>query len=202
MERPAARGLVSRAVHLRPVRDLLARYLEHHPEDADRVARTLALVESRPDCLLRTCAPGHLTGSAWIVSHDRARVLLTHHRKLGRWLQLGGHADGEPDLLSVALREAHEESGIETFSLVPGARGTAPVDVDVHDIPARRDEPAHEHHDVRFLLIADADAVLRVSDESLALRWVAWDELESLAPDESLRRLAHRSRVLLKHSFR
>jgi 8-oxo-dGTP pyrophosphatase MutT (NUDIX family) len=89
--------------------------------EASAVAETIAFVEAHPDCLLRSCAPGHLTGSAWIVSPDRRRTLLTLHRKLGKWLQLGGHADGDPDLLAVALREAREESGLARLAVV-GAR--------------------------------------------------------------------------------
>src|ERR1700677_1858721 len=81
-------------------------------EEALAVEETVELVEARQDCLVRSCMPGHLTGSAWVVSADRGRTLLTRHRKLGKWLQLGGHADGDGDLLAVALREAREESGL------------------------------------------------------------------------------------------
>ena len=98
-------------------------------------AATLDFVRAHPDCLARTCAPGHLTGSAWIVSPDRRRTLLTHHRKLGKWLQLGGHADGDADLLAVALREAREESGLRglrvvdasLFPVVPCANTNVPT---------------------------------------------------------------------------
>jgi 8-oxo-dGTP pyrophosphatase MutT (NUDIX family) len=138
-----------------------------------------------------------VTASAWIVSPDRAQVLLTQHRKLGRWLQLGGHADGDPDVFAVALREAREESGLARFSTLPGDGGRLPVDVDVHEIPARRAEPAHLHHDVRFLLLAEPGQSLCRSDESADLRWVPWAELPRLAAEESLLRMERRARALL-----
>ena len=95
------------------------------------------------------------------------RVLLAHHRKLGRWLQPGGHSDGDPDTLAVALREAREESGLDVRAL-----DDAIFDIDVHRIPARGREPAHLHFDVRFLVQAEHDR-FRVSDESHALAWVS-----------------------------
>jgi 8-oxo-dGTP pyrophosphatase MutT (NUDIX family) len=196
-------------VHRRPLLELLARYGERHPEERACVARVRALVESRPDCFLRTCLPGHITASAWILSPDHRRFLLTHHRKLDRWLQLGGHADGETEVAAVARREADEESGQGPFAFLGAcdpARGPLPVDVDVHAIPARaRDdagpgEPAHEHHDVRFALVASRDAV-RLSGESTALRWFEMDALDAVLPalgaDASLLRLGRKVRDLL-----
>ena len=100
----------------------------------DRICR---LVESHADCFDRTCRPGHITGAAWILSVDRRRALLTHHRKLDRWLQLGGHADGQWHIEEVALREAREESGLTHFDIVPINGVVMPFDVDVHEIPAR-----------------------------------------------------------------
>src|SRR5262245_31817196 len=111
----------SSGVGREPLIGQLERYLASHPGERDTLERTLAFVRAHPDCFERSCAPGHITGSAWILSHDRAQFLLTHHRKLGRWLQLGGHADGEPDPLAVALREAQEESGMEGLAFLgPG----------------------------------------------------------------------------------
>ena len=105
-------------MHRNAVLILLRKHAERVADahEAEMVAAAIAFVEAEVECLERTCRPGHLTGSAWIVSPDRTRTLLTHHRKLGKWLQLGGHADGDPDLLAVALREAREESGLANRS--------------------------------------------------------------------------------------
>ena len=138
-----------------------------------------------------------MTGSAITVSADGARVLLLHHRKLDRWLQPGGHGDrGETTGEQVALREALEESGIEGLRLHPLA--PRPLDVDVHDIPARGDEPAHQHLDLRYLVVAPAGA--RVSPEFAELheiRWVPWDETGPLDPDHGLRRALGKARALV-----
>jgi 8-oxo-dGTP pyrophosphatase MutT (NUDIX family) len=164
----------------------LADYLRRHPEEhascglfSDFLASDGALFERRHP-------PGHFTGSAWLVSADGARVLLTHHRKLGRWLQLGGHADGDPDLAQVALREAEEESG-----LVHLAVEAAVFDLDRHAIPARGSEPEHWHYDVRFVVRATGSEDFAVSEESLALAWKPVAEIAAdPASDESLRRMA------------
>jgi len=181
----------------RPLLTLLEAFLARHPEDRKRVETVTRFVRAHPDCFERSCLPGHVTGSAWIVSPDRRAVLLTHHRKLDRWLQLGGHADGDPDVLAVALREAREESGLEVLQRLPGAGGRIPLDVDVHEIPARGVEPAHLHHDVRFLLTASAREPLRVSQESHELRWVPWEEVERLTQEESILRMQRRARARL-----
>ncbi len=150
-------------MHRAPVLALLRAHLvvAVSPHERAMTAATLAFVEAQADCLLRTCVPGHLTGSAWIVDRTRRRVLLTHHRKLDQWLQLGGHADGDPDLAAVALREAQEESGLRSVAVVTPAI----FDLDVHEIPARREDPAHLHYDLRFLIEADADEPLVISAE-------------------------------------
>ena len=184
-------------VHRDPLLALLERYLQRHPDEEGEVERVRALVREHGDCFDRTCMPGHVTASCWIVSDDGQRCLMTHHRKLGRWLQLGGHADGDPDTGAVALREAQEESGMQAFALVRPPDGCAVVDVDVHTIPARPGEPEHEHHDVRYLLRAGAGQRLRISDESNDLRWFGWDELAHAEPDESVWRLARKARAIL-----
>jgi 8-oxo-dGTP pyrophosphatase MutT (NUDIX family) len=176
---------------LEPCDDLaLARRLlrEYAAPDASQAAardEVLAFIEAHPeDAHLRTCLPGHLTASALLLDHSGERALLTFHRKLGRWLQLGGHCDGDANLPGVALRECQEESGILELTLASGV-----VDVDIHEIPARPGEPAHLHLDTRFLVRAAEGAVEVVSEESLELRWFAPGELHEIEADETLRRL-------------
>lgn len=155
-------------------------------------AATLAFVDGHADCLLRTCEPGHLTGSAWIVSPDRTRTLLTHHRKLDKWLQLGGHADGDGNLLEVALREAREESGLTRIRALAGGI----FDLDRHWIPARKTEPAHHHFDLRFVFEADPAEPLAISNESKDLAWVSIDRVTTLNPEESMARMVRKTSAL------
>ncbi len=170
----------------------LARYRAIFPGEDDAALRVQALVAAHDDCLLRTCVPGHVTASAFILDATRTRFLLTHHRKLDRWLQLGGHVDGEPDAREAALREAREESGMSEFTVVPldASDPSVPLDVDIHPIPARGSEPRHDHHDLRYLLIAAPGQDLVLSDESHALRWFPVREMESVLAEPNLLRLA------------
>jgi 8-oxo-dGTP pyrophosphatase MutT (NUDIX family) len=166
---------------------LLRRYAAGAPEDP-ALPLFDAFVRAHPDCCERALALGHLTGSAWLVSADGRRVLLTHHRKLDRWLQLGGHADGDPDLARVALREAEEESGLTDLVVEPEI-----FDLDRHLIPARGAEAEHFHYDVRFVVRATGSEAFVVSEESHAL---AWREIADVAEDDhaddSVRRMARK----------
>ncbi len=148
-------------------------------------AEILDFIDGHPDALLRTCPTGHLTGSALVVDDDRERTLVMLHVKLGLWLQPGGHADGEGHLATVALTEATEETGIEGLQVMG-----PPVDCDIHAIPERKGEPAHLHLDTRYVVLAPPGAQVVGNHESHALRWVTLAELDELAGDESLRRLA------------
>jgi 8-oxo-dGTP pyrophosphatase MutT (NUDIX family) len=145
----------------------------------------------------RGIVEGHLTGSAVVVSAHGDRVLLLHHRKLDRWLQPGGHGDpGETNGHEVALREALEETGIAGLALHPQA--PRPLDVDVHDIPARGAEPAHQHLDLRYLVVAPEDAhIAPALAEMHDLRWFGWHELDALGPDAGLRRALSKARALV-----
>ena len=174
---------------------LAALDLAHSAVEAGHRDRMLALLEGAPDCFLRSCFPGHFTGSALVVSADGSRALLHHHKFLDRWLQFGGHCDGDEDVLRVALREATEESGIEGL-IVTSRR---PFDLDIHAIPEnpKRGEPPHEHFDVRFVLIAPEGAVPLVSDESHELRWFSPEEMLALPIDAGLRRLVGKWEALL-----
>ena len=158
-------------------------YAARFPGEAATARRFRDFVGRHDRCFERTCVPGHVTGSAWIVDGSGSRVLLTHHRKLGRWLQPGGHSDGEPDGLAVALREAREETGLEL-----SAWSEAPMDIDIHEIPALGGEPAHRHYDLRYALAARTHAY-RVSSESHDLAWVGLDALEDYTREDSVLRL-------------
>lgn len=170
-------------------RGVLESYVPWSDEQAETRARMIAFVDDHPfDAHLRSLLEGHLTASALVIDARRERGLLTFHKKLGRWLQLGGHCDGDANLAGVALREATEESGIAGLAIDP-----TPIDVDVHAIPARRDEPEHLHLDTRFVVHAPPDAMLGMSDESLDLRWFTARELDALTTDDSVRRLFARA---------
>lgn len=164
--------------------------------EAAMVSDGLSFMAGHPDCLVRTCLSGHLTGSAWIVSPARDRVLLVHHRKLDRWLQPGGHADGDSDLAAVALRETSEETGLAAARLV----SPEIFDFDRHWIPARGDEPGHWHYDFRFLIEADPEAPLLISEESNELKWFALEEVEAVARGGSLLRMVAKTRQIISNA--
>jgi 8-oxo-dGTP pyrophosphatase MutT (NUDIX family) len=176
-------------MHRHELTALLQRYGRRDAASREIADRFLAFVDSRDDCLLRTCEPGHITASAWIWSADRRACLMTHHKKLDRWLQLGGHVDGEPRVQFAALREAQEESGMERFELLAPRGELMPLDLDVHAIPARKDEPEHLHWDVRFLFCAAPGQDLVLSAESKALQWVPRSEIAAFVGEESVLRL-------------
>jgi len=152
-------------------------------QEATRL-RMLAFADEHPDALRRTCLTGHFTASALLLDAAGERALLTHHRKLGRWLQIGGHCDGDGDPAAVAARELHEESGISCIRVDP-----RPVDLDIHPIPAREHEPEHLHLDVRFLAHAPVGARPVPNHESLEMRWFAPGELSGIETDDSVVRL-------------
>src|SRR5690242_4623014 len=162
-------------MHRRPLLKIVAEYADRFPDESAMARRFTNFIATHPDCFERSCVPGHITGSAWVLDADRSRVLLTHHRKLGRWLQLGGHADGDPDLARVALREAGEESGLQDLLVEPEI-----FDLDRHLIPARGEEPAHWHYDVRYVVRATGSEAFAVGEESLDL---AWQSIRGMADD-------------------
>lgn len=139
------------------------------------ISQFLDLLQS-PRCFYRDHLPGHITASAWIVNDESDHVLLVHHAKLNKWLQPGGHADGDEHVLNVAEREVNEETGLVNLSLL--TQGI--FDLDIHPIPARKDFPDHLHYDVRFAFQASGKEKLKISDESSDLQWIQLTQVPEL----------------------
>lgn len=162
---------------------LLESYRPHDDQQSEVRRSMLAFLRQHPDALERTCEPGHFTASALVVADDTERFVLLHHTKLQRWLQPGGHVDGSSNMPAAAWREATEETGIDGLSVVLPV-----VDLDIHRV-APPSEPPHDHLDLRFVVLAPAEARLSGNHESTAIRWVTVPELDGLDVDDGLRRL-------------
>jgi 8-oxo-dGTP pyrophosphatase MutT (NUDIX family) len=164
----------------------LLQSLQHYqpwPEESSFIS-PFELLLQHPNAYLRTHLPGHITGSAWVVNETITQVLLVHHAKLNKWVQPGGHADGEKNIFNVALRETQEETGLMHFS----SNGSI-FDIDIHLIPARNDFPAHYHYDVRYLLVAKEGQSIVVSDESHDVLWFTLDEIQKITHERSVLRM-------------
>ncbi|MEO8102024.1 MAG: NUDIX hydrolase [Betaproteobacteria bacterium] len=172
---------------------LLSALTAHHPFDTGEHAhreKIIAFVEANPQrWWRRSTLAGHITASAWVVDAPRAHALLLHHAKLNCWVQPGGHLDDtDASPAEGAWREAREETGLASLQLA----GEELFDVDVHAIPARGDEPAHLHYDLRYLIISP-DSAVTLSGESLGARWIALDELARPPFERSISRMAEKS---------
>ena len=170
------------------LREHLADYGRRWPDEEAVIAQFLALLDEPANPFVRERLEGHLTGGAWLVSGDGRRILMTHHRKLDRWLQLGGHADGDTDMARVALKEAEEESGLSDLAVEGGI-----FDLDRHWIPERGQVPGHWHFDVRYVVRCTGSERFTANAESLALAWREVSEIATdPASDDSLARMARR----------
>ena len=168
--------------------ELVTNHAPYDDLEKNHQSNTLAFLQENSNCTSASNLAGHVTASAWVLSPDLTETLLTHHRKLDRWLQLGGHIENDATIHQAALREAKEESGIDRINFLERSI----FDIDVHKIPARNGVTDHYHYDIRFLFQAERTEFV-VSSESNQLAWVELDRIRSLSTDESILRMCRKS---------
>lgn len=181
-------------MHRQALLALLDRHQTRFMDEAAHMRRTRDFVLDHPDCFHCDLWPGHVTGSAWVVSPDRCHVLLLHHGKHDQWFQPGGHADGDADILRVALRETSEETALDSshIRLVSGEI----FDVDQHTIPASHRGPRHEHYDIRFLVEMDDDLDIPGNAESHEILWVRLEDVARFNNNRSTHRMVEKTRQM------
>ncbi|MEO6729404.1 MAG: NUDIX hydrolase [Candidatus Dojkabacteria bacterium] len=160
-------------------------------EEAMRL-EVISFIEANEDCFERSLKIGHVNGGAWIVDESFKYTLLTHHAKLDKWFQLGGHSDGNWNTLEVALREGQEESGLESIRPL----NVRIFDIDIHTIPARGEEAEHNHYEIRFIFVADKNESLIKSNESKDLSWIEVERVEELNSEEAMKRMVNKTKNL------
>ena len=180
-------------MQLDELRELLRGYQPPDPAEAAFVARMVELSRAGGAWQRSHFSPGHFTASAFVLSPDHRELVLIHHKKLGIWVQPGGHLEAsDADVQAAARREVLEEVGLA--DLEPFAPGSSPLfDVDIHVIPARKNEPEHFHHDLRFMIEADPGEPLVISNESKDLAWVDVAHVTALNPEESMARMVRKT---------
>jgi 8-oxo-dGTP pyrophosphatase MutT (NUDIX family) len=173
---------------------LISQYSTNQTIEGEFKIQIIDLLQKYPNDFYKSSLEvGHLTGSAWLVSPDYSQVLLTHHRKLAKWLQPGGHCEeADENIFATSWREAHEETGIQSLQRT----SETIFDIDIHLIPARGTMPAHNHFDIRFLIVADPNEPFNISEESNDLRWFALESVAELTDNESIRRMVKKTQLL------
>ena len=183
-------------MRLEAVRELLSGYQAANSTEAGFVERMLELTRSEGAGDRSHFAPGHFTASAFVLSPDRQELVLIYHKKLGIWVQPGGHVEPtDEDLIGAARREVLEEVGLSDLEPLSKPGQSLLFDVDIHLIPARKADPAHEHFDVRFAFVSKSRELV-LSEEVADLRWVPLSDVEQMGSDESVLRAVHKLRAL------
>ncbi len=167
----------------------LEHYQTDYPEESNFIPRFISLLCNFHNCFKRNLITGHITASAFITDQNITSILLTHHKKLNRWLQPGGHADGMEDIRTVAFKEGSEETGLSSLTF----HHNGIFDIDIHQIPYHAGVHAHFHYDIRFLFVADKNEPLHISDESHDLAWIPINKIAALtANNHSILRMSEK----------
>lgn len=187
-------------MHRQELLQLFKAYQTRFMDELAFVRRSIDFVEHHEDVFFRELSPAHVTGSAWVVSPDRSQVLMMHHKKLDQWFQPGGHADGESDILRVALKETAEETGIDPSHIKLVDSGI--FDVDIHTIPPHGSDPEHQHIDIRFLIEIDNQLPVTGNDESHEVLWIDLQNVSRYNRNRSTYRMLEKTRVMRNETLR
>lgn len=172
-------------MHRKKLLQLLENYYPTDTQEQESKQRIINFINNHKNCFERSLQNGHITASGWLLNKDQTKSLLMHHAKLDLWVQPGGHCDGESDVLTVAIKECQEESGINNIKPI----SFEIFDIDVHAVPARQNEPKHDHYDIRFLLKVTSDEDIIPNKESKELRWISKNPLELPTQEQSILRM-------------
>lgn len=162
--------------------------------ESDNVDTLINFIENNSIYLGSSNPDGHVTSSAWIINKQRTRVLLTEHKKLNKWLQLGGHTEENESVYESSYREGIEESGLSMLTQV----NRSIYDIDIHTIPKRNEKKEHIHYDIRYLFEANDTDEIIVSDESHDVRWIDVRDIERYTNEESVLRMVRKMKFTYK----
>ncbi|WKV10779.1 NUDIX hydrolase [Marivirga harenae] len=173
---------------------ILKQYNPNTEEERDYKYKMLQLFESKKEvAFTRQNIQAHFTASAWIIDSISRNILLLHHKKLNKWLQPGGHADGEIDLEQVSRKEAFEETGLKNLALAKHGI----FDIDIHEIPEFKGVPQHYHYDVRFAYFCNHEEKTKINSESNSFQWIEIGKVKDLTNEPSIIRMVNKTRTLL-----
>ncbi len=176
-------------MHRNQLLNLLEMYSTEDVLENKMLQETIAFVQQNSLCFSRELLEGHITASAWIIDKEARKTLMIHHKKLQQWFQPGGHCDGNEDVLSVAIKELEEETGLKDWEV----ESNQIFDVDVHLIPQRKDVPSHLHYDIRFLFRASSEEKPVITHETVDVRWIPWEEVHLYSSSESVLRMLRKT---------
>jgi 8-oxo-dGTP pyrophosphatase MutT (NUDIX family) len=184
-------------MHRQELLRLIADHRSRFLEEVAFIHRATNMINNDPDIFERA-SPIHVTGSAWVVNPARTHVLMMHHKKYKQWFQFGGHADGDADVLRVALKETAEETGIDPSQI--RLVDEIVFDLDMHEVPDTPTAPAHGHIDVRFLIEIDDTLPVPGNVESHEVLWIPLMAVSRFNNNRSTYRMVEKTRHMRRYN--